>query len=201
MARNTELSDGRIELTAGLYDTDDGFRARVSGDAFSRIHITPQGRILTGNGTALPAETAPGAWEDMDLPSPWVNIAGVVMDPSSPDAQVRLGVADDVMIRGAIISMTADANFANGAFVLSDAVPVGFRPADVRGTFSATLSVVQSLSPTITTEIACAAYVSSAGALILSVGSVLPDGVTDMETALAGADAATFAFSGTYPLS
>lgn len=54
MARNTELSDGRIELTAGLYDTDDGFRARVSGDAYSRIHVTPQGAVLVGDGTVPP---------------------------------------------------------------------------------------------------------------------------------------------------
>lgn len=54
MARNTEISDARIELTAGLYDTDDGFRARVEGDAYSRIHVTPQGSVLVGDGSAPP---------------------------------------------------------------------------------------------------------------------------------------------------
>lgn len=65
MARNTEISDARIELTAGLYDTDDGFRARVSGDAFSRIHVTPQGAILLGDGSAAPQPISSGGSSDL----------------------------------------------------------------------------------------------------------------------------------------
>ena len=55
---DVSFSAGTVEVTSGLYDTDDGVKLRVAGDAFPRVHLTPQGVVKTGNGTEAPANLA-----------------------------------------------------------------------------------------------------------------------------------------------
>lgn len=52
------ISDGTVEVTSGLYDTDDGLKLQVAGDANPRIHLTPQGLVKTGSGVNAPTELA-----------------------------------------------------------------------------------------------------------------------------------------------
>jgi hypothetical protein len=60
MTRNVSIEDATVEITAGLYDTSEGFRAQVEGDDFPRVHISPQGEILTGDGGSEPTPLATG---------------------------------------------------------------------------------------------------------------------------------------------
>ena len=49
-------------IVEGLYDTHDarGIRMKVSGDDWYRVHITPQGEVRVGNGTAPPVSIGGG---------------------------------------------------------------------------------------------------------------------------------------------
>lgn len=60
MTRNVSIEDATVEITAGLYDTSEGFRAQVEGDDFPRFHATPQGEVKVGDGTAPPEPLASG---------------------------------------------------------------------------------------------------------------------------------------------
>lgn len=51
---DVSVTDSAVEVTLGLYDTDDGFKAKVSGDDFWRVHVTPQGVVSVGDGTEAP---------------------------------------------------------------------------------------------------------------------------------------------------
>ena len=54
------LENGTLTVSSGQFDTQDGIKLQVSSDAFPRVHITPQGLILTGDGTVTPTpEEAP----------------------------------------------------------------------------------------------------------------------------------------------
>lgn len=48
------MSKSPDPVLAGLFDTDGGLRLKVSGDDWFRIHITPQGLVRVGDGTAPP---------------------------------------------------------------------------------------------------------------------------------------------------
>lgn len=48
------IDEGTISITSGLFDTDDGVTLRVSADPYPRVHLTPQGQVKTGDGTAPP---------------------------------------------------------------------------------------------------------------------------------------------------
>lgn len=61
MTRNVSIEDATVEITAGEYDTSEGFRAQVEGDEFPRVHISPQGVIATGDGTAAPTPLGSGS--------------------------------------------------------------------------------------------------------------------------------------------
>ena len=54
---DVNLSDNTILIESGLYDTTNGVKLQVVGDAYPRVHITPQGTVKTGNGTAAPVAT------------------------------------------------------------------------------------------------------------------------------------------------
>lgn len=51
---DVQITESDITITSGLYDTDDGIKLQVVGDAEPRVHITPQGEIKSGDGTAAP---------------------------------------------------------------------------------------------------------------------------------------------------
>lgn len=55
------ISPGNLDITSGLYDTEDGITLKVAADLYPRIHLTPQGLVLTGDGTVPPEEAAPPA--------------------------------------------------------------------------------------------------------------------------------------------
>lgn len=57
---DVSISDGSVEVTSGLYDTSDGIKLQVAGDSYPRIHLTPQGEIKSGDGTATPNSGAGG---------------------------------------------------------------------------------------------------------------------------------------------
>lgn len=71
---DVSVTDSAVEITSGLYDTADGFKAKVAGDAFWRVHITPQGVVSIGDGTEAPTSLAAslasytpddaGVWDD-----------------------------------------------------------------------------------------------------------------------------------------
>lgn len=58
------IASDDIEISVGRDDTDKGVKLGVEGDPFWRVHITPQGEVLTGDGTATPTTLAvdPGAF-------------------------------------------------------------------------------------------------------------------------------------------
>ena len=48
------VSPDSVVVVSGLSDTDDGIKLKVDGDEFYRVHLTPQGEVLVGDGTAAP---------------------------------------------------------------------------------------------------------------------------------------------------
>lgn len=57
---DVSIDDATITVQSGLHDTDDGIFLKVAGDAYPRIHLTPQGTILQGDGTVAPEVQASG---------------------------------------------------------------------------------------------------------------------------------------------
>ena len=51
---DVSFAAGTITVTSGLYDTDDGIKLQVAGDVYPRLHFTPQGNALVGDGTLTP---------------------------------------------------------------------------------------------------------------------------------------------------
>lgn len=74
MTRNVSIEDATVEITAGLYDTSEGFRAQVEGDDFPRVHISPQGGILTGDGNTAPTAYSTGSGGGGQM------VSGIVQD-------------------------------------------------------------------------------------------------------------------------
>ena len=54
MSADVSITEDTIEVTSGLHDTDDGIKLKVAGDSFPRVHLTPQGEVKVGDGTAAP---------------------------------------------------------------------------------------------------------------------------------------------------
>lgn len=79
---DVSVTDSAVEITSGLFDTDDGLKAKVSGDPYWRVHITPQGAIKTGDGTAPPADSSGGGRAGFVF----VNDGGGVVDLSTSTA-------------------------------------------------------------------------------------------------------------------
>lgn len=50
------LEETDVEIRVGLDDTHRGLKMGVEGEEFWRVHITPQGNILIGDGTEEPTE-------------------------------------------------------------------------------------------------------------------------------------------------
>lgn len=48
------VSSDTIVVVSGLDDTEDGIKLKVDGDDFYRVHLTPQGEVLVGDGTEAP---------------------------------------------------------------------------------------------------------------------------------------------------
>lgn len=85
---DVSIQDGTITVSSGLHDTDDGIKLEVAGDAYPRIHFTPQGDIKTGDGTAAPV-VAGATWTG------WASYADTTYTSGSPrtltaDNDVRL---------------------------------------------------------------------------------------------------------------
>ena len=88
---DVSVTDSAVEIASGLYDTDDGFKVKVAGDEFWRVHITPQGGILVGDGTSEPYDLLVVFDELTNALSSVLNTAGkdagdvlTVITPGSP---------------------------------------------------------------------------------------------------------------------
>lgn len=59
-----DLSTLSVEISAGEDDDHQGLKLGVDGEPFWRVHITPTGEILVGNGMSLPTSFTGGAVSD-----------------------------------------------------------------------------------------------------------------------------------------
>ena len=63
---DVSADDGGILIVSGLHDTEDGIKLMVEGDTHPRVHLTPQGDVLQGDGTSAPLAVG-GDVLDIDL--------------------------------------------------------------------------------------------------------------------------------------
>lgn len=85
---DVSIDDGTITVQSGLFDTEDGIKLKVAGDSYPRIHLTPQGEVLQGDGTATPEVSSGGGTTKVPLPSDWT-----VNNDTTPSAVTGLAFA------------------------------------------------------------------------------------------------------------
>lgn len=81
MPSDVTFTDGGITVESGLYDTDDGIKLQVAGEDYPRVHLTPQGEVLVGDGTEAPTALSGNS----DLPISRVIGTFVLVDSSFGD--------------------------------------------------------------------------------------------------------------------
>lgn len=93
----------RIEISTGEDDDHQGLKLGVDGDIFWRIHITPQGQILVGDGTAPPEPFVGGGSGTMDHSE---------LDNLAADDHTQYALADgsrgDFEVAGAAAAVASD---------------------------------------------------------------------------------------------
>lgn len=138
-----------------------------------------------------------GEWVEPSVPSPWANAGPTFGDPSLANLAART-VPTGAEARGVFFATGSDAAAALtlGGITLSAVVPAECRPAVLRGSLYASCGVIGASVYHLSVD----CYVNPAGDLVLSLGTVLPDGVTDLATAFAAATVVAFGVGGSYSL-
>lgn len=98
MADNTDLQASTLQISVGLHDTDKGVQIGVDGDAFWRVHITPQGTILLGDGTEPPSPLA-GSSGDIATDALWAAVGDLVVGDGNNSAVILPKGAEGEFLR------------------------------------------------------------------------------------------------------
>lgn len=158
MASNfPELAASSIEISTGVDDTHQGLKLGVDGDPFWRVHLTPQGEVLMGDGTATPTslESRVVAVEDtpalhklaesiLDANAASIDITGIPADYKDLIVELSLrstaaATFDTVLV--AVNNDTTDANYRSQMVQHSNATisaAQNIGAANVRGQVFAT---------------------------------------------------------------
>jgi hypothetical protein len=92
---------GTLTFVQGKHDTLTGINLQVAGEAFPRVTITPQGSIVTGDGTIAPAKSVSA------LPAKVTAAAAITPLSTTPTISA---VFDNAEVRAAIGVVAAGVN-------------------------------------------------------------------------------------------